>query len=57
MVPHDKVQQLVRDSREGKSWGKEEARKVLEEQAGRRVSDNIFNFGAYARVASYAFAN
>jgi transposase len=35
LVPHDKVQQLVRDSREGESWGKEEVRKLLEEQAGR----------------------
>jgi hypothetical protein len=39
LVPHDKVRQLVRDSREGESWGKEEVRKLLEEQAGRRVSD------------------
>ena len=39
LLPHDNVQQLVRDCREGESWGKEEVRKLLEEQAGRRVSD------------------
>ena len=39
LVPHDKAQQLVRDSRERESWGKEEVRKLLEEQVGRRVSD------------------
>ena len=38
-MPHDKAQQLVRDSRERESWGKEEVRKLLEEQVGRRVSD------------------